>query len=235
MKTENTTPPVNRPSHPILYIVITVIITLALVFVGLAIIGTHETSATRPQTANAVVTALATGDTGNTPTVQHANQTTLVVTQDGDAVDTNTSDMDDGYQASNSNSDNFSKYPVEIYSGARIVTPIGDFKDMRTQLKNLSKQKIDFAGQYVTGGWGCGTGCASTVLLNVQTGKAQYLEGLNTDVDCSNGLKAGIETKANSRLMIMTGAKLSGPDDGSPHACITQSYLEQDGQLNLIH
>jgi len=141
--------------------------------------------------------------------------------------------MDDGAQTSNSNSDNFSKYPVEIYSGARIVTPIGDFKNMRTQLLNLSKNAITFAGQYVIGGWGCGAGCSSTALLNVQTGKAQYLDQMNTNADCSNGLKAGIDTRANSRLMVMTGAIMTGPDDGSPKECITQSYVEQNGKLIL--
>lgn len=136
------------------------------------------------------------------------------------------------------NTPSFSDYPAELFTGQRRIPITGEFKDMRGQMVKLAKQQIDFAGQYVNGGWGCGTGCYSPVILNVKTGNAQGLNNINpnvveTDVEC-RGMTAGIETKANSRLMILTGAHLTGPYDGEPVACTKQYFVEKDGKLGLI-
>lgn len=136
------------------------------------------------------------------------------------------------------NTPNFSDYPAEQFTGQRRIPITGEFKDMRGQMVKLAKQPIDYAGQYVTGGWGCGAGCYVPVILNVKTGSAQGLNNISPNlvemqVECK-GMTAGIETKANSRLMIITGAHLTGPYDGEPVVCTKQYFVEKDGKLGLI-
>lgn len=137
-----------------------------------------------------------------------------------------------------SNTPKFSDYSVEVYSGQKRIPITGEFKDRRAELITMAKQKIDFAGQYVTGGWGCGTACYIPVLLNVKAGKVQGLNSISPNlvemqVECK-GMTAGIETKANSRLMILTGAHLTGSYDGEPVACTKQYFVEKDGKLTVL-
>ncbi|MDE2420402.1 MAG: hypothetical protein KGO49_04370 [Gammaproteobacteria bacterium] len=139
-----------------------------------------------------------------------------------------------GTTATHPHSYRFEDYPATVYNGPRQVKAVGEFAAMKGQLLAISKQKIDFAGEYVTGGWGCGSGCASTVLLNVKTGQARYIDSLDTNATCTKGMTAGIQSKPNSRLLILTGAKSQGPEDGEPQACIQQHWVEVNGTLNSL-
>jgi|GEM_PF-4390332 len=128
----------------------------------------------------------------------------------------------------------FEDYPATVYTGPHQFKAVGEFKGMQGQLQSISRQKVSYAGEYVTGGWGCGSGCASTVLLNVRTGQARYLDSLDVNVTCTKGMKAGIQGRPDSRLIILTGAKLDGPNEGGPYACTQQHWVEVNGTLNAL-
>jgi hypothetical protein len=57
---------------------------------------------------------------------------------------------------------------------ARNAAPIIDTKEkheFRTMIRQIAKQPANFAGHYIAGSWGCGTGCTQWVIVDAITGK----------------------------------------------------------------
>ncbi|WP_313642467.1 hypothetical protein [Stenotrophomonas sp.] len=69
----------------------------------------------------------------------------------------------------------FTDYPVaEVYSGpaAKLDTSSEEARTFRTRLSTaLAEDPVDFAGEYVSAGWGCGTSCGYTTFVNKRTGQ----------------------------------------------------------------
>ena len=57
---------------------------------------------------------------------------------------------------------------------ARNAAPIIDTKEkheFRTMIRQIAKQPANFAGHYVAGDWGCGTGCTQWAIIDTRSGK----------------------------------------------------------------
>ena len=69
----------------------------------------------------------------------------------------------------------FTDYPVaELYSGptAKLDTSSEEARTFRTRIsESLAKYPVDFAGEYTSAGWGCGTMCGYTTFVSKRTGK----------------------------------------------------------------
>ena len=132
----------------------------------------------------------------------------------------------------------FADYPIKEYAGKHKVDFSGKTERMfKTTLVEASKSKIEFAGEYVLTGWGCGTGCAVDAMLNVRTGKVYVLDfgQVTPNVVCANMNEQDgqIITHPNSRLMAVVGAYYndSAADSSEPEQCSTYYYLENKGKL----
>ncbi|MGH8053326.1 MAG: hypothetical protein ACREP4_05335 [Stenotrophomonas sp.] len=69
----------------------------------------------------------------------------------------------------------FTDYPVaDIYSGstATLDTSSEEARTFRTRISDaLSRNPVDFAGEYTSASWGCGTSCSYTTFVNKRTGQ----------------------------------------------------------------
>ena len=69
----------------------------------------------------------------------------------------------------------FTDYPVaDIYSGpaAKLDTSSEEARTFKTRISTaLSGDPVDFAGEYVSASWGCGTSCGYTTFVNKRTGQ----------------------------------------------------------------
>lgn len=67
----------------------------------------------------------------------------------------------------------FSDYPAKVYNGptAKLMLSSEDAKTFRTRYRDSLKEKPDFAGEYVTTMWGCGTGCRAYSFVSKRTGQ----------------------------------------------------------------
>lgn len=72
---------------------------------------------------------------------------------------------------------NFSDYPVkERFSGknARVIITKDD-RLYRTRLREISREKVNFAGHYIASMIGCGAECVLPVIINAKTGKVMSI------------------------------------------------------------
>ena len=132
----------------------------------------------------------------------------------------------------------FVDFPVDVYQGNHRVDASGKIeRQFKTTLKDAAKKPVEFAGKYVFVSWGCGTGCVSDGLLNVQTGKYSPLEldGFTHQAVCSNtkSKEGQLVAKPDSRLLVVIGAKYDGsaPLSGEEETCSSRYYLESNGKI----
>lgn len=116
-------------------------------------------------------------------------------------------------------------YPAQVYRGGRHqvkITP--EWRVMRTQIREGYRSgKIDFAGNYVTVLWGCGTQCLGGVLVDSRSGKIYNLIPLSTEYSLhacyrpDGSIEADIfHYQAGSRLFITENchyAEITGRED----------------------
>lgn len=95
-----------------------------------------------------------------------------------------------------------------------IATPLT--KNFKTLFARAMRSSVDFAGHYVTTSWGCGTGCATGAMVDVNTGKTYELPS------------ADIITRPDSRLLV---AKTHSPE-GEEEA--VEFYVWTGRQFKLI-
>lgn len=111
----------------------------------------------------------------------------------------------------------FSSFPISetVYVGPHIAPDLSapENKLFRTRITAASQENPNFAGRYVIETWGCGTGCAQGVAVNVATGKVIWLPGsfVLEPLDSER-----FEYRLDSRLLIVNGHE--SEDDETPYA-----------------
>jgi hypothetical protein len=111
----------------------------------------------------------------------------------------------------------FPAYPLSgpVYVGVHAPPDLSapDNYLFRTRITSASQENPNFAGRYVISVWGCGTGCAQGVAVNVATGKVVWLPGsfVFEPLDAER-----YEFRLDSRLLIVRGH--DSENDETPYA-----------------
>lgn len=124
----------------------------------------------------------------------------------------------------------FTDYPVDgIYSGpiAALDKSTEEARTFRTRLSEaLAQGPIDFAGEYTSAGWGCGTMCSYTTFINRRTGQI-IKQGLGGEL----GPKA-VKFLPNSEMLIAEGGEVD--DNYNSTGNYAFFYRLSNGELQLI-
>lgn len=136
----------------------------------------------------------------------------------------------------------FKDFPVDVYNGKHhqaVITK--DNQIMRTRLRELTKNPVNFAGYYALTPVGCGGDCTFLLAIDVKTGKSMKYAVENDPpalTSCNETNEAGerIEdeyfSKSNSRLLVVTGRQADiGGEDGS---CLVRFYEMKNNKLRLL-
>lgn len=109
----------------------------------------------------------------------------------------------------------FQDYPVSTsYIGkpAKVVISSAKEKSFRTRLTEGSKQKANFAGEYVMTGWGCGASCIHGAAVSLKTGRVVFWPG---SICCWEGDGERLDFRINSRLIVAAGRINEGDEYGA--------------------
>jgi hypothetical protein len=126
----------------------------------------------------------------------------------------------------------FAEYGVRVERVGSITVDLRSHKDarmFRTNLRNAAKEGVNFAGNFILTGWGCGTNCSEWAIIDARTGRVFFpaeLAGVGfgfcdlpenklprdapKPADDSSG---PLYYKANSRLVVLTGFTGGGIDN----------------------
>lgn len=112
-------------------------------------------------------------------------------------------------QSNSSEIPKYRDYPVDnayIGSHAEVVLSTDKDRAYRTRLREASKSKINFAGEFIFATWGCGTSCATGAIVSAKTGAVFHLP---FSVCCWKGPMDehfnNIDFRINSRLVVFAG------------------------------
>lgn len=125
----------------------------------------------------------------------------------------------------------FSDYKAPFYDGPRadLRLPTPSLKKYRSRIRAAYFGEINFAGQYILSGWGCGTDCGQGVVINTKTGSVYWLPISITDgVDLQG--KSAWEFVPDSRLLVMTGRESENSAPGRFYYLIEQEGLVKIGE-----
>lgn len=124
----------------------------------------------------------------------------------------------------------FTDYPVaQIYAGpaAKLDTSSEEARTFKTRISTaLSGEPVDFAGEYVSASWGCGTSCGYTTFVNKRTGQV---------IKSGLGGEFGPRVRKflpNSNLLIAEGGEVD--DDYNSTGNYAFFYRLQDDEFQLI-
>lgn len=112
----------------------------------------------------------------------------------------------------------FNSYPATQSEGSSrhrlVATPLT--RNFKTAFAQAMRSPADFAGHYVTTSWGCGTGCATGAMVDVNTGKSYPLPS------------ADIITRPDSRLLVIKQYSADGTEEA------VEFYVWTGQQFKLI-
>lgn len=104
------------------------------------------------------------------------------------------------------------------YSGknARVILTRED-RMFRTVLRSQAREKPNFAGHYILGAWGCGTGCLMGAVIDANTGKVFWFPAT---ICCWSEIErdpnfSPIQFRLDSRLVVFTGSMNETGDLGT--------------------
>ena len=123
-----------------------------------------------------------------------------------------------------------SDFPVKaVYTGAaaKLDTSDPDARMFRTRLSEALKRKPDFAGEYVTVMWGCGTSCRIYSFVNKRTGKL-----LKDSFGGEERQEDVIFTDPRSRLLV-TQEEIKN-EDYEVESLTLRMYVLENQRLKLI-
>jgi hypothetical protein len=99
----------------------------------------------------------------------------------------------------------FSDYPGAPVHHGRNAAPMMASPDARTyhtRIRESAKEKPNSDGHYIVTGWGCGTNCLTSFIIDVSTGKVTMLPameaGMRQDAEV-------IDYRLDSRLIVLNG------------------------------
>lgn len=126
----------------------------------------------------------------------------------------------------------FDNYPAQNYHGKNQALKLNvKTQKFKTLFKEMSKQKPNFAGQYVLQEVGCGGGCSFALVYNAKTGQSLILP--ETFAECyseAKGFTANeIVYKNNSRLLLAIGSR-----HGEQSKCEKVYYLVKNDHFQVI-
>lgn len=135
----------------------------------------------------------------------------------------------------------FSAYPAKVErKSAKAI----DFRNspgastFRTRLREALKGQVNFAGRYILTGWGCGTGCSYSAIIDAKTGRVWFPDQLaGVSVWYGTGSEDFPETytyRKNSRLLIIKGTPGPMEDGDSEQKQGTYYYEWRANRLRLI-
>jgi hypothetical protein len=107
----------------------------------------------------------------------------------------------------------FKDYPAgKPYDGANAKLILSkDDRTYRTRLREASKDKRNFGGEYILGQIGCGGGCRLTFAINARTGKVAWLP---FSLCCWEPADAEpTDARLGSRLIVLRGLRGEGKDE----------------------
>ena len=122
--------------------------------------------------------------------------------------------------------------PASVYTGKKAPLVLNkDTRAYKSHFADLAQNPINFAGHYAVDLVGCGSGCMIGTVYDAQTGTSQLLLNRAALSYCQVGeqhLEMDIEHRANSRLLVITGAVGQNSDCGKHY------FIEQQGKLIKI-
>lgn len=124
----------------------------------------------------------------------------------------------------------FTDYGVRtVHKGANAPVKLSrNDRAFRTRIRGASKDKPNFAGEYILAQWGCGAECLSTVVINARTGKVY---GLPFSICCWSSEVDPVDFDLHSRLLIVRGLRNESEKDGESD---THYYEFSGGQFRFI-
>lgn len=108
----------------------------------------------------------------------------------------------------------------------------------RTRLREALKGDVNFAGRYILTGWGCGTGCSHSAIIDAKTGRVYFPDPLlGVSVWYGNDSQDFPETytfRKNSRLLVIRGTPGPMEDGDSDQKQGTYYYEWRANRLRLV-
>ncbi|MGE3757545.1 MAG: hypothetical protein AB7H97_07310 [Pseudobdellovibrionaceae bacterium] len=140
-----------------------------------------------------------------------------------------------------SKSPTFGAYPAKV---ERKTAKAIDFRrspgasTFRTRLREAIKGDVNFAGRYILTGWGCGTGCSYSAIIDARTGRVYFPdELLGVSVwfgSMSDDFPETYTYRKNSRLLVIRGTPGPMKDGDSAQKQGTYYYEWRANRLRLI-
>lgn len=99
----------------------------------------------------------------------------------------------------------FGDYPgAPLYHGrnAKPILTSPDARTFRTMLREGAKQKPNFDGHYIVTGWGCGTNCSTSAIIDAITGRVVMLPAMEAGMQQDAEV---IDYRLDSRLIVFNG------------------------------
>lgn len=121
----------------------------------------------------------------------------------------------------------FEDYPADEKYRNKNAPVVLSKKDRiyRTRLKEVAKQKPNFAGHYILTTWGCGMECLMGAVIDAKTGKTYQLPfTICCWGDETSANFKPIEFRTDSKLIVFTGARDEKEDDAGKHYYIFDNY-----------
>lgn len=119
----------------------------------------------------------------------------------------------------------FEDYPVaKIYQGEPAGVDYAGFPELRTfhhEVESRRGDVVNYAGEYATPAWGCGTSCVTFVIVSLRTGRL-----VDQVVTCGD-----FNVRPDSRLLVINP---EAEEDVYPEGCKTEYYVLDAGQLRPL-
>jgi hypothetical protein len=128
----------------------------------------------------------------------------------------------------------FTQYAAEVETIKNTRVNLKSHKyanSYRTNLRDATKEGVNFAGHYILTTWGCGTNCSQTAIIDARNGQVFFPEELGGSIFGFCDLPDDTEPivyKAESRLLVLSGYK-NGDLDKKEGRCGIY-YLEWTGE-----
>ncbi|MEM5437118.1 hypothetical protein [Paraburkholderia diazotrophica] len=95
--------------------------------------------------------------------------------------------------------------PETVQKQARLKLTTAETRRYATQLREVQKHPVDFAGHFVMASWGCGAGCVTAAAIDVRTGAVTMVPF--TVSDWPLDVTEPLSFRKDSCLLIVRGSR----------------------------